>query len=315
MLCQGAPWIRMGWWVGKHGVIRWSCSHIFLIKVLTWNARILTWVVANQFTQERSITKGTAWAARRAEDRDPLPRRQGEDGRVHSGLGGVAPPPHQVQQAKLGRPVSEPIPRPFPSAVESRGPAFAAGLRPGIVREPCGWPHPRRPRDAARRLHAATLPREEQEPGAVDGGARRWRQVVAEPERQAEQEQQQPVAGARRRQGVPADAEQVARRVAGCALRHRPDQGAGRGRDGQNGCSEAAVRMRDVHCEFCFFVRRSENRLVIVEGFRAPWMIRRFRSANQRWCRQGYGLWDWMPVWWRHGYASVNCDGRGLGQV
>jgi hypothetical protein len=61
-----------------------------------------------------------------------------------------------------------------------------------------------------------------------------------------------------------------------------------------------------------FFVRRSENRLVIVEGFRAPWMIRRFRSANQRWCRHGYGLWDWMPVWWRHGYVSVNCDGRGF---
>jgi len=145
---------------------------------------------------------------------------------MHLGFGSVAPPPHQLQQAKQGRQVTEPI----PGAVKPRCPTIA-GLSGSVEGARC--PHPRRPRDAAGRVRAAALPREEQEPGAVDGGgARPRRQARPEQERQAEQEQRQRqpvpvVAGARRRQGVPADDEPVARRVAGGPLRHRPDQGAG----------------------------------------------------------------------------------------
>jgi len=182
---------------------------------------------------------------------------------MHLGFGSVAPPPHQLQQAKQGRQVTEPI----PGAVKPRCPTIA-GLSGSVEGPRC--PHPRRPRDAAGRVRAAALPREEQEPGAVDGSARR-RQACPEQERQAEQEQRQPlpVAGARW-QGVPADDEPVARRVAGGPLRHRPDQGAGR-----SGCLEAAVRCSEFRARLLwspsFFLAgavKKENKTEHRGGFR-----------------------------------------------
>jgi len=54
--------------------------------------------LSDRFVQERSFSE-TGWATWRAEDGDPVSRRQGEDRRVHTGPGGVAPHPDQLQQA------------------------------------------------------------------------------------------------------------------------------------------------------------------------------------------------------------------------
>lgn len=191
--------------------------------------------LSGRFVQERPGAEAGR-ATWRAEDRDAVPRGQGEGRRMRTGPGGVAPHPDQLQQA--GKQVAEPIPRAFPGP---RGPAGGGSSSSSLFRAP-RWAHPRRARDAAGRLHPAAVPRgrEEQEPGA-GGGPRQ--QGGAEQERQAEQER--PVVAGARRQGLPAGDGQVGRRLVARRrrLRHRPDQGAG-GRGGQSGRAEADAAVK-----------------------------------------------------------------------